>query len=128
MDDEPVRDRNKFDRKKQGESLRNVLGKVKVRRERTSRKPLKIWGRISETLEQKLGGGTGGSAKSLGAHAVTGAGGGAGLALLIPGIGPLLVAPAAAIGAGVGTVAYALGKYHQPKDEAESKESKSYYQ
>ena len=128
MDDNPVRDRNTFDRATQGKSLRGVLDKVKRRREKTSRKPLRILGRFSETLEEKLGGGMGGSAKSLGGHALTGGGIGGGLALLIPFIGPALAPAAAAIGAAVGTGVYAVGKYSQPKDEEGSKEDKSYYQ
>lgn len=116
MDDSKI-----FDLAKQGDCLDAALSRGRERRKKDKKNPLKWWGKVSETLEEKLGGGLGGSAKSLGAHAATGAGIGSGLALLIPGLGPLILPAAAAIGAGAGTAAYAVGKYKQPKEEEEAK-------
>lgn len=115
-------ERNKFDPATQGDSLTTVLGKATIRRKKDKKGLAKWWGEASGTLEDKLGGGLGGSAKSLGAHAATGAGVGGGLALLIPVLGPAVAPLAALIGAGAGTAAYALGKYNKPKEE-----KKSYY-
>lgn len=115
-------DKNKFDPATQGDSLASVLGKATIRRKKDKKGLFQWWGKTSGTLEDKLGGGVGGSAKSLGAHAATGAGIGGGLALLIPVLGPAVAPVAALIGAGVGTATYAIGKYNKPKEE-----KKSYY-
>ncbi len=115
-------DKQKFDPATQGDSLTATLGKATIRRKKDKKGLGKWWGQASGTLEDKLGGGMGGSAKSLGVHAVTGAGIGGGLALLIPVLGPVVAPVAALIGGGVGTAAYAIGKYNKPKEE-----KKSYY-